>query len=385
MKKIIVLCTIAVFAIASIAIGSKAQASEEKDALSPVIAEIWESVDEYRTPIDPSFKGPNGETVTHDCDSLPLTNAEVEKVRKGNYKVAYSWNTLSSQYFQVWRQGALDAAKFLNMKIIAEASCEFDAAKQLTDIENFIPLKPDVIISSPIDQVGSAQAFRPALDAGIKLAFVSNIPKGYVKGKDYVGLVTCNAYDLGAFGFEMLYDLVGRGGKVAGIFMDTTYWLDNYLTAVFKKKVEESDLELLTWRGYVTYDDALTQANAIISTYPQVQGIWTNWIQSGQAVVNACENAGRKDIIIIAGGYDEPTLLNMIDGKLHGIFSDATYLVGFNSILLAAYGFLGKEGPDYAVGPAVKIHVDNIRKIWASGLRIPFPESVDKALKAIGK
>jgi ribose transport system substrate-binding protein len=271
------------------------------------------------------------------------------------------------------------------MEIIAEASCEFDAAKQLTDIENFIPLKPDVIISSPIDQVGSAQAFRPALDAGIKLAFVSNIPEGYVKGKDYIGNVTVNAYDLGAFGFELLYERVGSGGKVAGIFMDTTYWLDNYLTAVFKKKVEESDLELVTWRGYVTYDDALTQANAIISTYPDVKGIWTNWIQSGQAVVNAAENAGRDDIVIIAGGYDEPTLLNMVDGKLHGIFSDATYLVGFNSILLAAYGFLGKEGPDYAVGPAVKINVDNMREIWAAGLRIPFPKSVDEALKAVGK
>jgi hypothetical protein len=57
------------------------------DELDPWIKELWDAVEKYKIPIDPDFKGPNGRKVTWDRDSLPLTVAEVEKVRAGNYTV----------------------------------------------------------------------------------------------------------------------------------------------------------------------------------------------------------------------------------------------------------------------------------------------------------
>ena len=56
-------------------------------------------------------------------------------------------------------------------------------------------------------------------------------------------------------------------------------------------------------------------------------------------------------------------------------------MVGFNAVLLACYGILGKEGLDYSVCPAVKFTLENMREIWKVGMGIPLPESVDKALK----
>jgi len=362
-----------------------AEATASGSELDPKIAEVWARADQFRIPIASDFKGPNGETVTLDKDSLKLTVDEVKKIQEGNYKIATSWNTLDGEYFMAWRQGAIDCAKYLNLDIVAEASADFDYTKQLSDIESFIPLKPDVIISAPIDPVGSAQAFRPALDAGIKLAFVSNIPEGYVKGKDYIGVTTSSAHDYGAFAYEMLYDLVGSGGKVASITWNTVNWYTVYYQKVFYDLMAKGDLNLVQEEGYVDYDDAYKAANAIILKNPDIKAMWVDYATPGQGAINAIKDAGKiNDIDIVTGPYDEPTLLSLVSGDVDGVNGDTTYLVGWDSVLLAAYGILGKEGPDYAICPAIKLTLKNIRDAWAAGTGIPLPESVDKALKEKG-
>lgn len=405
MKKIIILLLIVVFVVSISFIGISCKrgttetttavvTSEEEttteettggEELDPRIAEVWARVDQFRVPIDPEFKGPNGETVTLDTDSLKLTVDEVKMIQEGNYKIAISWNTLNGEYFTAWRQGSLDCAEYLNMDIVAEASCEFDAAKQLSDIESMIPLNPDVIIASPIDPVGAAKGFKPAIDAGIKLAFISNIPEGYVKGRDYIGIATSNAWDWGVFAFELIYDIVGSGGKIAAMPTETNYWFNNVVTGAFLKEVEESDIDLLETAGYVTFDDAYKTATAIVLNHPDVEAIYIDFCTPGAGVINALKDAGRiEDIDLVTGAADEPGLLSLINGDFDGIAGDVTYLVGWNAVLEAAYGILGKEGPDYAVCPAIKITVDNIREVWAAGKGIPLPASVDEALKEKG-
>jgi ribose transport system substrate-binding protein len=354
------------------------------DELDPMIAKVWASVDQFRHPISSDFKGPNGETVTLDTDSLRLTVSEVKKIQDGNHKIAISWNSLDSEYFMAWRKGTVDACEYLNIEIVAEASANFDAAKQLSDVENFITLKPDAIISAPIDPIVASGAFRPAVDAGINLAFVSNIPEGYEKDKDYIGVTTSNCYDYGVFAFELLYDLLGSGGKLAALPWETNYWFTNYYNSVFFDLVENSDLDLIAKEGYVTFDDSYSVANGIILTHPEVEAIYVDYCTPGFGAVNACKDNGREDIYLVVGGYDEPTLLALIDGSFDGVYSDVTYLVGFNSVLLACYGILDKEGPEYAVCPAVKFTTENMREIWSVGMGIPLPESVDKALQEKG-
>jgi ribose transport system substrate-binding protein len=362
----------------------EAISEEDMNKLDPYIADVWASADQFRYPIDPNFRGPHGEKVTLDTESLPLTVAEVKKIQNGNYKIAVSWNTLDAEYFMAWRKGTIDACEYLNIDIIAEASASFDPVKQLADIESFIPLKPDVIISAPIDTVTSAEAFRPALAQGIKLAFVSNIPDGYVRDKDYIGVATSNCHDYGVFAYELLHDFLGPGGKLAAMPWETNYWFTNYYNSVFFDLVDKGDLDLVVKAGYRTYDDSYAVANGIIMRHPEVEGIYVDYCTPGLGVINAIKDNKREDIILVVGGYDKPSLLALIDGDFDGLYSDITYLVGFNSVLLACYGILGKEGPEYAVCPAVKFTLENMRDIWNIGMRIPFPEEIDKALKAKG-
>ncbi|UCB44735.1 MAG: substrate-binding domain-containing protein [Spirochaetota bacterium] len=357
------------------------------DELDPWIAGLWDAVEKYRIPLDPSFRGPNGEEVTWDRDSLGLTVSEVAKVRAGNYTVGLPWGSLQGDYFSAWRRGTLDACKYLNLKIVAETDAGFNPEKQKSDVESMMPLKPDVLIAAPTDATTGAATFQPAVDAGILLSFVSVIPTGYVRGRDYIGCSTANAHGMGITAAQLAKDVFGKGGKIGYVYWAFEYWFTNYHDSVFAENVvkEPYGIEIIDSQDFVTPDDAYNVVSAMIMRNPEIEGFYISYMTPAIAGAEACVAAGRDDIKIITGAFDAPTLLNMAKGgNIAGFFTDTTYLVGVHSVLVAAYGLLGKEGPEYTVCPSVPIIRENIREIWDVGIRIPLMEDVDKALREAG-
>ena len=169
-------------------VAAETEVAEDMDVIDQWILDSREGYMKYIGDIPPTFKGPNGQTVTWSKDSLVLTKSEVKKIQEGNYKVAVAWHIQSGDYIAAWRQGILDTCEYLNLEIVAETDAGYDPGKQKADVETIVALKPDVIISVPIEPVTSAEAYRPAIDSGIKLALASNQPEGYIKGIDYIGI-----------------------------------------------------------------------------------------------------------------------------------------------------------------------------------------------------
>lgn len=355
------------------------------DELDPWVAKVWAEVDQYRLPIDPSYKGPNGETITVDVDSLKITAAEAEKIKAMNLKVGLPWHNLTGDYFTSWQKGTHDACEYFNMEIVAETDAGFDPAKQKSDIESMMPLEPDVLIAAPIDPAIGAEAFRPAVDAGIKLSLVSNVPSGYKKGIDYIGVSTSNSFDYGVFAGETAQDLLDEGDKIGLVIWAADYYETNLIDKIVVNNITNSDLEVVDNQGFITDEDAYNAASAMILKYPDIKGFYVTYFAPAMSVVAACIDAKRPDIKIITLDYDLPTLLNMAQGgNIQGIVTGAVYLVGVNSVLVAAYGFLGKEGPEYAVCPAMKMTLENMRDVWQLSTHSPLPEEVDKELEKAG-
>lgn len=362
--------------------------TEDNSAIDPWIKGLWDEVEQYREgTLDPAFKGPNGETVTWDRDSLPLTIAEVEKIKAGNYKVGLPWASLQGDYFAAWQQGTHDACEYLNLEIVAETDAGWDANKQLSDVESMVQLKPDVLISAPTDATSGTAIYQPAVDAGVLLSIVSVIPKGYERGKEYIGVSTANAYGLGITACDLALELLGKGGKIGQLTWSNEYWYTNYHDKVFRDNVvsEKYGLELIDVLPFLSSEDAYSAVSALIMNHPDVEGIYISYMIPAEAGAEACVAANRPDIKIITGSYDSPTLINLASGgNIAGFFTDTTYLVGVNSVLVAAYGLLGKEGPEYTVCPTLPLTRENLRETWELITRTPLPEEVDKALTEAG-
>lgn len=342
----------------------------------------------YVGDIPPTFKGPNGQKVTWSKDSLVLMESEVKKIQEGNYTVAVAWHVQSGDYIAAWRQGIIDACEYLNLKIVAETDANYDPGKQKSDIETIISLKPDVIISVPIEPVTSAEAYRPAIDAGIKLALGSNQPEGYVKGKDYIGITTANCYDRGITAAKMIGDIIGKKSKIALVTWSVDYWFTKFSDDLVRSYIKDNypDIQVLADEQFVNWEEAGSVAAAIIQKYSDVEGFYTTYVSSALPIASACQDIERNDIKIITNDIDEPTLVNMVSGgNIVGAGEDMTYNIGIDCVILAAYGILGKDGPEYAVGPIMPVTKDTTREAWALTKHIAIPDGLEDALKAAGK
>ena len=97
----------------------------------------------------------------------------------------------------------------MGISIIAITDAGFKPEKQVADLETVLVKKPSVIVSIPTDPVATAGAFKKAADAGVKLIFMDNVPKGSVAGTDYVSVVSADKYGNGAAAAALLAEALG--------------------------------------------------------------------------------------------------------------------------------------------------------------------------------
>ncbi len=349
------------------------------DETDPWIVEVREGLEKYRGEI--TFDGPQGQTPSWDT-KLVLTLNEVEQIKKGGYTAAIAWHGQQGEYTDALGGGIKDGLEHLGIKLVAEASADFDPAKQKTDVETMMALKPDVIITLPTDSVTSVATFRPVVDAGTKLVLISNQPDGYVHGKDFVGNTTSMPYDQGRFMADAMAQAT-KTNKVGIIFFDADFWIVNFIDGVVRDTLADDypHIEIAAEQGFANpATDIENAALAIIQRYPEVDTLYVSFGALPAAL--ACESAERDDISVISQGLDKPYMQNMLSGgNIYAIITDSTYNIGVNAALLAGYGVLDKPAPEYIISPSATITKENLREMWKLAFRIvPFPKELEELM-----
>ena len=67
----------------------------------------------------------------------------------------------------------------MGIDVVATTDAGFKPDKQVSDIETVLAQKPNIIVSIPTDPVATANEYKAAADAGVKLVFMDNVPKGF--------------------------------------------------------------------------------------------------------------------------------------------------------------------------------------------------------------
>lgn len=356
---------------------------EDMDVIDPWIVEVRKDVEKYRGEIDPSFKGPDGQTPSWDTE-LFLTKAEVEEVRQGDYKVAFNMDGAQGEYHESMTKAIEETCEHLGMELVAVTDAGFDPTKQKSDIETTLALNPDIIISAPVDKVSAAEAFKPAVEAGVNLVFWSNQPDGYTAGEEFIGISTSMPYDQGVFMAEQMGQLVGEDGKIGFIYWEQDFWIVNIIDDIVREKLAEfyPDLEILEEGGFGALEDAEGIAAAMIQKYPDIDGFYVSFNFPSQLAAAACKSAGRDDIQIVTQGVDVPILIKLLTPgeNIGAVITDTPYLIGVNHVLLGAFGVMGKDAPEYTLSPSAWYTKDNVEELWDIAMRIPLPDEVKELL-----
>jgi ABC-type sugar transport system substrate-binding protein len=279
-------------------------------------------------------------------------------------------------------KGMEDVFEHLGIEFVAQVDPQFDPAKEKAGVEDMLTMGADIIIGAPIDAVASAESFRAVGAAGKKFVIWSNIPQGYEYGKDYVGIASAMAEDLGKFAVNLLAEGVTEKTEVAYFYFDASFWVVNLIDAQVKQAIEEHPhLVIVEELGFSAEPECFDLMNAAIQRHPNIKRVYGNWMTPAQFAADACVQMNRSDIKISTFGIDSPTLVNIITGgNIIGTISDDPYHIGANLALLCGYAAIDKPAPKFTITPALPMTKDNVEEIWAIANKIPLPESVKQAL-----
>jgi ribose transport system substrate-binding protein len=326
--------------------------------------------------------GPGGEKATP-ASALTLSEAEVAKLKDGKYTAALLWHT-SSDFVNAVTAGATDEFSRLGVSVVAQTDAGFDAAKQKSDVETILAKKPSAILALPLDPVTSAEAFKPAVAAGVKIVLLSNKPKDFAQGKDYVAIVTDDLFQMGKHAADALAAAIGKKGKIAWIYHDAQYYVTNQRDNAFKATVESDypDIKIVAHQGIADPARAQDIAQALLLKNPDLDGIYVTWAEPAEGVLAALRAAGDKHTKIVTLDLSEPIGLDMVKGgNVVAIVADKAYELGRAMATAAGYGLLGKPAPAFIVAPVLTITKDNIAQGWEESLHRQAPKSILDALK----
>lgn len=321
--------------------------------------------------------GPGGEVATP-AAKLTLTADEITKLRAGGHRAALLWHT-SSDFINAVSAGASDEFKRLGISVVATTDAAFDAARQKSDVETAMAKRPDVILSLPLDPVSSAEAFRPAREKGVKLVFLSNVPKGYKVGTDYVAIVTDDLESMGSAAAQALGKALNGKGEVAYLYHDANYYVTNQRDQAFKKTLatEFPGIKVVAEQGIADPARAEELTQSLLTRYPKLAGIYAPWAEPAEGVLAALRAAGKKDTRLVTLDLSEPLGLDMAKGgNVAALVADQAYALGKAMAVAASYGLLGKPAPAFMVVPKVVVEKANIKAGWFDALHSEPPASI---------
>lgn len=321
--------------------------------------------------------GPDGEQATP-ASSVELTPEEEAKIKAGGFTAALVWHETSA-YTNAVNSGAQDEFKRLGIDVVAQTDAGFDASRQQSDIETVLAKKPSIILSLPVDPATSAAIYRPAIDAGVKLAFVDNSPQGFKQGQNYVTVVSDDLFQMGKKAADAMAAALGNKGKLGYIFHDADFYVTNQRDGAFKKTIETDypDMQIVAEAGMADPARAEEIAQAMITQHPDLDGIYVTWAEPALSVLSVLRARGNTHTKIVTLDLNEPAALDMVNGgNVAAIVADEAYAIGRTLARAAAGSLIGKAFPPFLAVNAIAVTKDNVLEGWKQSLNSDAPKSV---------
>ncbi|HSL27515.1 MAG TPA: substrate-binding domain-containing protein, partial [Acidimicrobiia bacterium] len=270
-------------------------------------------------------------------------------------------------------------------EIIAVTDSRYDPALQANDVETVMAEEPELIYTWLVDPVQGAQAFRPAVDAGVKVAFMSNLPEGFQHPEDYASVVTDDLFRMGEAAAEMMAEALGGEGQIGWIFHDADAYVTNQRDQAFKQVIEERypDIEIVAEGGFAEPQQTFDITQSMLLRNPDIDGIYAPWAVPAASVVEALRAEGRDDVKVVTLDLDPTVAVDMAEGgNVVGIVADVPFEIGRAMGAAALLALVGKESPPFAIVPTMKVTRENLVTAWQESLKEDPPEEVLEALES---
>ncbi|WP_312641053.1 substrate-binding domain-containing protein [Hydrogenoanaerobacterium sp.] len=355
--------------------------SESSSNETPTEDPVLTTIPGYANEQGEFAKGPNGETAVS-ADTVTITEEQYAQIKEKKLKAAMLWAG-ASEWYNAMTDGAKAEFEKMGIEIVAISDAQFDPAKQATDIETTMAVKPDILLSLPVDPVSGTRAYQPAVDAGTKIVFADNGVNSYKADEQYVSIVTGDQYGMGRAAAELMAESIGGKGKIGVIFYDVDFLVTNNRDNEFVRTIKKNypDIEIAAITGFSEESATGDVAATMLTQHPDLDGIYVAWDVAAEPVVAELRAAGKKDVKVVTidlGGNND---LDMAQGgNVYGKVADMPYQIGATMAKLAALNILGEKTPAYVVSGTVEMTKENMAEAWRASLNKDPDANVLKAL-----
>ncbi len=319
------------------------------------------------------------------ASDLKLTDAQIEKVKAGNFTVAISMGWLGDDWASQQLIGLKENFEKLGIKVVAETNANWDDAKQIADLEAISVLKPDLLVSIPLNGQTTASAYKKISEAGTKVVFIDQAVDGMDPGKDYAAIISSDNLALGMYLADALAESLGGKGDVAAMYFANDFYVTNlrYEGFIARVMAKYPELNVVAAAGHNDPNKGQEVAQGVLARFPTLDGMYASWSIPAMGAVTAANVAGRTpaDFKIVNENFDQIVALNMAqNGFIAGISSQRPYDQGTAEATIGALALIGETTPSYVVVPPLKVTRSTLPEGYKTIYRVDLPAEMSDAL-----
>ncbi len=238
------------------------------------------------------------------------------------YTVVYVAPSLDISYWQWVAYGVKTEAARLGMDY-TEMTSENSPSTQMNNIRTAVTRGVSAVVIGPVSSTSTPPLLRFLKEHRIPVAFTGIGP---APGQtDYTSSVTANNYETGvAEGKFICSEAKQRGGNKIGMLSlpQDRENAQKYLKGAEESfKAEGCDLVQILQTHGLTVNEAVAQANDLLTAHPDIKGIYGMYDEAATGAVKALQTRGLVGKIAVATADGSPTTIKLLrDGAIQGLF-----------------------------------------------------------------
>ena len=328
--------------------------------------------------------GPNGEKPSP-ASAVSLTSEEIAKIQAMKATAAIVMHYSGNDWSRAQIAGLHQGFAKLGIDVVAVTDAGFKSDRQVSDIETVLAQKPNIIVSIPTDPVATADAYARAAAQGVKLVFMDNVPKGMTAGHGYVSIVSADNYGNGVVAGLLMAQALKSQGKVGLVYFAADFFVTQQRYNAVKATLGQfPGIKIVAEQGIGGPDfsgDAEQAATAMLTSHPDLDGIWAVWDVPCEGVIAAARTAGNNDLVLTTCDLGVNVAIEMAsNGFVKGLGAQRPFDQGLTETLLAGYGLLGKPAPAYVALPALPVVKSNLLTAWNQVYHTAPPKDVVQSM-----
>lgn len=240
-------------------------------------------------------------------------------------KVGLSVSTLNNPFFVTLKKGAEEEAKAKGMEIIS-VDAQNDSAKQLSDIEDLIQKKVDVLLINPTDSGAVVGAIEAANNANIPVITLDRS----ADGGEVVAHIASDNVAGGKMAGDFILEKLGNKGKVVELEGIPGSSAARERGEGFHNAVDGIDGVEVVAKQAADFDRAkgLSVMENILQQSKDINAVFAHNDEMALGALQALEAAGLTDVVLVGFDATDDAVAAVKDGKMTATVAQKPETIG---------------------------------------------------------